>query len=144
MWRRRSQTVKRACPSKFFPRHKWGSWASGSSTRRPMPHAWLKWPASARSSLPVPERWCFISVFYENWTKVRARTAFSHSRSQMASSKPQTLLPMRLCDWGSDVRSTSSSARLSWKRRAFSAIIDFSAQEYETPSTTNADAIQCE
>ena len=51
---------------------------------------------------------------------------------------------MRLCDWRLDVLSMSSSAQWSWKRRAFSAIINCSAQEHETSSTTNADAVHCE
>ena len=51
---------------------------------------------------------------------------------------------MCLCDWGFDVLSMSSSARCSWKRRAFSAITNCSAQEHETSSTTNADAVHCE
>ena len=72
------------------------------------------------------------------------KTAFSRSRSQKALSKPRMLHPMRLGDWGSDVLSMSASARLSWKRHAFSAIIKRSAPDYKTSSTTNADAVHCE
>ena len=50
---------------------------------------------------------------------------------------------MNVCDWGSDVLSMSSSARWSWKRRTFSAIIICSAQDYETSSPANADAFHC-
>ena len=96
-----------------------------------------------KSLLPVPKRWCFISGFCENLAIVPTRTAFSRSSSQMAMSKPRMLRLMRLCDWGSDVLSMSSSARLPWKRRAFSAIMNCSEKEYETSSTTNADAVHC-
>ena len=107
------------------------------------PHL-VKELASAESLLPVPKRWCFISKFCESLAKVTARTASSRSRSQMALSKPRTLRLMRLCDWGSDVLSMGPSARWLWKRRAFSAIINCSAQEYETSSTTKTDAVHCE
>ena len=38
----------------------------------------------------------------------------------------------------------STSAWWSWKRRAFSAIKNFSAQEYDTSSTTNDEGGHCE
>ena len=38
----------------------------------------------------------------------------------------------------------SSSAQRSWKRRAFSAFIYCSAQEYDTSSTANDDGDRCE
>ena len=38
----------------------------------------------------------------------------------------------------------SSLARRSWKKRAFSAIINCSAQEYDTSSTTNNDGDHCD
>ena len=54
LWQRRFRTVERAWPSKLFPRHKWGSWASGSSAQRPVPNTWSKGLASAKSLSPVP------------------------------------------------------------------------------------------
>ena len=50
---------------------------------------------------------------------------------------------MRLCLLGSGEDILSSSARQSWKRRAFS-IINCSAQEYDTLSTTNDEGDRCE
>ena len=132
---------KKSLPEQFFARHKCGSRASRSSSRKPMPHSWSKGLAAAKYLFPVPKRWCFISGFCKHLGKVLARKVFTRCRSQTSLSKPQTLRPMRLCDWGSDVFNMNSSNRWSWKRRAFSAIIYFSAQEHETSSMTNADAV---
>ena len=46
--------------------------------------------------------------------------------------------------FGSGEGIMSSSARQSWKIRAFSAIINSSSQEYDTSSTTNDDWNHCE
>ena len=87
---------------------------------------------------------CFIVRFSKNLAKAPARTASSRTRSQTALSKLRTPRPMRLCARGSAEDIMSSSARWSWKRRAFPAIMNCSAQEYDTPSTTNDDGDHCE
>ena len=51
---------------------------------------------------------------------------------------------MRLCALGSGEDIMSSSAQRSWKRRTFSAIINCSAQEYDTSYTTNDEGDHCE
>ena len=48
------------------------------------------------------------------------------------------------CALGSGEDIMSSSARWSWKRRVFSAIINCFAQEYDTSSTRNDEAGHCE
>ena len=56
----------------------------------------------------------------------------------------RTPRPMRLCVRGSGDDMMSSAARCSLKSLAFSAIINCSAQEYDTPSTTNDEGDHCE
>ena len=51
---------------------------------------------------------------------------------------------MGLCVLGSDDDIMSSAARWSLKRLAYAAIINCSAQEYDTPSTTNDEGDHCE
>ena len=85
-----SQTEERAFPRKCFPRHRWGSRASGSSVRRPMPHTESKGMASAKTFVPVLRRWYFVVGFCENLAKLPAPTAYSRTRSQTALSKLRT------------------------------------------------------
>ena len=75
--------------------------------------------------------------FCQNLAKLPARTASSRTQSQTTLSKLRTPRPKRLCALESGEDIMSSSVRRSWKRRAFSAIINCSAQEYDTSSTTN-------
>ena len=53
-------------------------------------------------------------------------------------------LPRRLCSRGSGESIIRSAASQSWKRRAFSAVIHCSAQEYDTSSTTKDEENNCE
>ena len=76
--------------------------------------------------------------------KVPVRTAFSRSRSQHGIVETPDAPSDALARLGFRHASISSSARWSWKKRAFSATINFSEQEFETSSTTNADAVHCE
>ena len=57
--------------------------------------------------------------------------------SQTVESKLRTPRPMRLCVLGSGDDMMGSTARWSLQSLDFSAIIYCSAQEYDTPSTTN-------
>ena len=71
-------------------------------------------------------------------------TAVCFSLSQAAESKLGTPRPMRLCALGSGDDMMSSAARWSLKILALPAIINCSAQEYDTPSTTNDEVDHCE
>ena len=108
-----------------------------------MPRTGSKGRASAKTLVPVLRRCCFMAGFCENLTNVPARTAFSRTRSQIALSKLRTPQPVRLCARRSGEDILSSSTRRSWERRAFSAVVNCSAQEYDTPSTTNDDGRHC-
>ena len=108
-----------------------------------MPHTGLGL-ASAKRLAPVLRRCYFMAGFCDYLPKVPARTAFSRTRSQTAQSKLRSPRPMYLCARGSSEDIMSSSARRSWKKRAFSAIIHCSAQDYGTSSTTNDDGDHCE
>ena len=85
-----------------------------------------------------------VGEFCENLAKLPARTASSRTRSQTTLSKVCTPRPMGLCAFGPGEDIMSSWARWSWKERAFSAIIDCSAPEYDTSSTTNDEGNHCE
>ena len=76
--------------------------------------------------------------------KVPARTVFPQMPSQTTESKLCTPRPTRLCARGSGEDIMSLTAPWSWKRRAFSAIIYCSAQDYETLSTTNDHGDHCD
>ena len=80
--------------------------------------------------------------FCENLAKLPARTASSRTRSQTALSKHAST--NALCALGSGEEVMSSSVRRSSKKRAFSAIINCSAREYHTSSTTNDEGDHCE
>ena len=82
--------------------------------------------------------------FCQNLAKLPARTASSRTQSQTTLSKLRTPRPKRLCALESGEDIMSSSVRRSWTRRAFSAIINCSAQEYDTSSTTNDEGDHCE
>ena len=51
---------------------------------------------------------------------------------------------MRLCEIGSGEDIMNSSQRRSWKRRAFSGIINCSVQDYDTLSSTSDEGNHCE
>ena len=85
-----------------------------------------------------------MAGFCENLAKLPARTASSRTRSRTALSKLLTPRLMRSCALGSGEGIMSSSARWSWKKRVFSAIINCKAQEYYTSSTTNDEGDHCE
>ena len=120
-----------------------GTRASGSSAWRPMPHTGSKELASANMFVPVLQRCYFIVGFCKTLAKLPARTAFSRTRFQTALSKLRAPRPMPLCALGSGEDIMSSAARWSWKRRAFYAIINCSAQECDTSSTTNNEGDHC-
>ena len=70
-------------------------------------------------------------------------TACCFSLSQAAEAKLRTPLPARSCALGSGDM-MNSTARWSLKRLAYAAIINCSAQEYDTPSTINDEGDHCE
>ena len=82
--------------------------------------------------------------FYVNFAQLPDNTAFYFSLFQASESKLRTPRPMRLCLPGSGDDMTTSTARWSLKRLAFSAMTIFSVQEYGTPSTTNNEGDHCE
>ena len=108
-----------------------------------MPHTGSKELASANMFVPVLQRCYFIVGFCKTLAKLPARTAFSRTRFQTALSKLRAPRPMPLCALGSGEDIMSSAARWSWKRRAFYAIINCSAQECDTSSTTNNEGDHC-
>ena len=71
-------------------------------------------------------------------------TAVCFSLCQTAESKLRTPRPMRFCVLGSGDDMMSFTARWFLKSLAFSAIINCSAQEHDTPSTTNDEGDRCE
>ena len=85
-----------------------------------------------------------MAGFCVNLAQVPDNTAFFFSLCQTAVSKSRTPRPTRLCVLGSGDDMMSSTARWSLKNRVFSAIINCSAQEYDTSSTTNNEGDHCE
>ena len=81
--------------------------------------------------------------FCENLAKLPTRTASSRTWSQASLSTLRTPRPMRLCALGFGEDIMRSPARQSWNRRAFAAIINCSAQEYDTSSTANDKGDYC-
>ena len=134
-----SRTAESAFLRKFFPGHRRGLLTVCPKTDAP--HE-VKRLASAKRLVPVLRRCCFMAS--ENLAKVPARTASSRTRSQTAWSKLRTPRLMRLCARGSGEDTMSYSVRRSRKRRAFPAIINCSAQEYDTSSKTSDDGRHCE
>ena len=63
---------------------------------------------------------------------------------KQGSQSSRTPLPTRSCTLGSGDDMMNSTARWSLKSLAFVAIISRSAQEYDSPSTTNDEGDQCE
>ena len=139
-----SRTVERAFPSIFCLGHRRGLRASGVvCPETDAPHG-VKRDGFSQNLVPVLRKCCFMVGFYENLAKLPARTASSQTRSQVTSSKLRTPQPMRLCSLGSGEDTMGSSARRSWKRLSFSAIINCFEQKYDTSSTTNDDEDHCE
>ena len=85
-----------------------------------------------------------MAGFCVNLALLPDNTALCFSLSQKAESKLRTPRPMRLCVLESGDGMMSSTARWSFKNLAFSAIINCSAQEYDTLLTTNDEGGLCE
>ena len=85
-----------------------------------------------------------MAGFCENLANEPARTAHPNTRFLILLSNLRKPRPMHLCARESGEDILSSWARWSWKERAFSAIIDCSAPEYDTSSTTNDEGNHCE
>ena len=79
LWQRRLRMVESACPSKLFPRHNQGLWASGSSARRPMPHTGSKRAGFVKQLTTSIQK---VAFYHRVWLKLGQRP-FSRSSSQM-------------------------------------------------------------
>ena len=85
-----------------------------------------------------------MAGFCLNLASLPDNTAFYFSLSQAAESKLRKTRPMCWCALGSGDDMMSSTAGWSLKSLVYAAIINCSAQEHDTSSTTNDEGDHCE
>ena len=78
------------------------------------------------------------------WRNCQITRHFASLCPKQRSQRLRTPLPTRSCALGSGDDMMNATAQWSLKRLAYAAIINCSAQEYDTPSTTNHEGDHCE
>ncbi len=137
----RSESIFRASisakPSRFWPRHVFLSAARLSFSRSPTPQMKSLGDASTSMRLSVPKSRRSNFGFCSNLCTLPATTILKRCAFHVPSLKPLTRRPSDFCSLGLSAARILANASLSRNKRAFSAIIQCSAQLYCTPSTTN-------